>query len=91
MTKDSSTLVFGSAKLPLKSILLTIATHDLFFSIHLFKICFAFAGCANRTCQEYCVIWLQKRMALVVNIPPDVAQTVKTCFWTEDTNFLDRL
>lgn len=33
----------------------------------------------------------QKRMALGVNNPPDVAQTVKTCFWTEDTNFLDCL
>ena len=36
-----------------------------------------------------CVMRVWKRMALGVNIPPDVAHTVKTCFWTEDTNILD--
>lgn len=83
---------FGSAKCAaLGSIRLTIATYDLFFFAFVsVQICFAFAGCANRTCQEYCVMWVQRRMASGVNIPPDVAQTVKTCFWTEDTNFLDR-
>ena len=78
MTKYSSTLLFYQCQIaPLKSILLTIA---FFLGFHLCKICFAIAGCANRTCQAYCVMRLQERMALGVNIPPDVAQTVKTCF-----------
>lgn len=70
MTKDSSGLVFWQCQCAtLKSILFTIGAHDLFFvCFHLCKMCFAFAGCANRTCQEYCVMLLQKRMASVVNI-----------------------
>lgn len=52
-----------------------------FFTLSFEQNMFCFsAACANRTCQEHCVMLLQNWMALEVNIPPDVAQTVKTCF-----------
>lgn len=62
-----------------------------FFFCFICVKCFAISEGQNRSCQEYCVMWLQERVALGVNIPPDVEQTVKTCFWTEDANFLDCL
>lgn len=89
-TKDSYTVLFCHCQ----NLSWEFSAHNCntwpFYCFHFVeKNVFAISGCQNRTCHDDCVMWLQRRMASRVNIPPDVAQTVKTCFWTQDANFLD--